>query len=155
MSRNYPLYNYQYVFQMTALEEYNDEVQKPKIFFPKRYFMTLMLFMGMANAYIMRTNMSVAIVAMVNQTFARGDSEIDVTECVNQPTIQEVINDGEFNWTSEKQGYILSSFFVGYVITQVGFLFLIFEFSIATTFSENYLRSRPKPHQIFQNFMKA
>lgn len=29
---------------------------------------TLMLFMGMANAYIMRTNMSVAIVAMVNHT---------------------------------------------------------------------------------------
>lgn len=30
--------------------------------------MTFMLFLGMANAYIMRTNMSVAIVAMVNHT---------------------------------------------------------------------------------------
>jgi len=27
-----------------------------------------MLFLGMANAYVMRTNMSVAIVAMVNHT---------------------------------------------------------------------------------------
>lgn len=32
-----------------------------------RHFVTLMLFMGMANAYVMRTNMSVAIVAMVKQ----------------------------------------------------------------------------------------
>lgn len=32
-----------------------------------RHFVTLMLFMGMANAYVMRTNMSVAIVAMVRQ----------------------------------------------------------------------------------------
>ncbi|XP_025835794.1 putative inorganic phosphate cotransporter [Agrilus planipennis] len=31
-----------------------------------RHFTVFMLFLGMANAYIMRTNMSVAIVAMVN-----------------------------------------------------------------------------------------
>lgn len=45
-----------------------------------------MLFLGMANAYVMRTNMSVAIVAMVNQTAIRilGDSHDDAgvdTEC--------------------------------------------------------------------------
>lgn len=33
-----------------------------------RHVVTFMLFLGMANAYIMRTNMSVAIVAMVNHT---------------------------------------------------------------------------------------
>lgn len=106
---------------MTALEAYDNdkEVEKPRLFFPTRYFMTLMLFMGMANAYIMRTNMSVAIVAMVNQTYAQGDSGVIINECVNQPEIKEVINDGQFNWSSEKQGYILSSFFVGYVVTQV------------------------------------
>lgn len=31
-----------------------------------RHYMTFMLFLGMANAYVMRTNMSVAIVAMVS-----------------------------------------------------------------------------------------
>jgi MFS transporter, ACS family, solute carrier family 17 (sodium-dependent inorganic phosphate cotransporter), member 5 len=36
--------------------------------FGTRHFVTFMLFLGMANAYIMRTNMSVAIVAMVNHT---------------------------------------------------------------------------------------
>lgn len=39
---------------------------------------TLMIFFGMANAYIMRTNMSVAIVAMVNH------SAIQDTENVRQ-----------------------------------------------------------------------
>jgi len=34
----------------------------------KRHIVTFLIFLGMANAYIMRTNMSVAIVAMVNHT---------------------------------------------------------------------------------------
>ena len=34
-----------------------------------RHYMTFMLFLGMANAYVMRTNMSVAIVAMVSDYF--------------------------------------------------------------------------------------
>lgn len=37
-----------------------------------RHIVTFMLFLGMANAYVMRTNMSVAIVAMVNHTATAG-----------------------------------------------------------------------------------
>lgn len=33
--------------------------------FGTRHYMTFMLFLGMANAYVMRTNMSIAIVSMV------------------------------------------------------------------------------------------
>lgn len=40
-----------------------------------------MLFLGMANAYIMRTNMSVAIVAMVNHTALPTIHEATDTEC--------------------------------------------------------------------------
>lgn len=42
---------------------------------------TFMLFLGMANAYVMRTNMSVAIVAMVNQTALPRDSTEKDDEC--------------------------------------------------------------------------
>jgi hypothetical protein len=40
-----------------------------------------MLFLGMANAYIMRTNMSVAIVAMVNHTALPKDDTVLDDEC--------------------------------------------------------------------------
>ena len=43
--------------------------------FGSRHLVTFMLFLGMANAYIMRTNMSVAIVAMVNHTAAASEDE--------------------------------------------------------------------------------
>lgn len=46
-----------------------------------------MLFLGMANAYVMRTNMSVAIVAMVNHTALTDQDEHDVltNECGDEP----------------------------------------------------------------------
>lgn len=44
-----------------------------------------MLFLGMANAYVMRTNMSVAIVAMVNHTAISVDQDDKFDdECPNQ-----------------------------------------------------------------------
>lgn len=39
-----------------------------------------MLFLGMANAYVMRTNMSVAIVAMVNHTYIDENSHGEVVD---------------------------------------------------------------------------
>lgn len=43
----------------------NDKKIKISEMFGKRHYMTFMLFLGMANAYVMRTNMSIAIVSMV------------------------------------------------------------------------------------------
>lgn len=48
-----------------------------------RHFVTFMLFLGMANAYVMRTNMSVAIVAMVNHTALEVETELVDDECDN------------------------------------------------------------------------
>ena len=51
-----------------------------------------MLFLGMANAYIMRTNMSVAIVAMVNQSAILEDAIHADSECPadHTPSTDEV-----------------------------------------------------------------
>lgn len=49
--------------------------------------MTAMLFLGMANAYVMRTNMSVAIVAMVNHTALPKHPAVVVDECGSGPTL--------------------------------------------------------------------
>ncbi|XP_017780119.1 PREDICTED: putative inorganic phosphate cotransporter isoform X2 [Nicrophorus vespilloides] len=113
----------------TAIEaEQEQHYEKPKSCFGTRHMVTLMLFLGMANAYIMRTNMSVAIVAMVNNTALNmigehSDEPID-DECGIVEDEEEVDPphlDGEFLWDFDQQGYILSSFFYGYVITQIPF----------------------------------
>lgn len=48
-----------------------------------------MLFLGMANAYVMRTNMSVAIVAMVNHTAITEDHDIPTSECGYENAVNE------------------------------------------------------------------
>lgn len=52
--------------------------------------MTLMLFFGMANAYVMRTNMSVAIVAMVNHTAVNDGHDVNLNECEDRLVIEQV-----------------------------------------------------------------
>ncbi|XP_054274203.1 putative inorganic phosphate cotransporter isoform X1 [Macrosteles quadrilineatus] len=91
-----------------------------------RHVVTAMLFLGMANAYVMRTNMSVAIVAMVNHTALPKHPAVVVDECGSGPTLNNgthhaTMQDGEFVWDTTLQGYILSSFFYGYVLTQIPF----------------------------------
>ncbi|KAH8386997.1 hypothetical protein KR093_003993 [Drosophila rubida] len=83
-----------------------------------RFWVTIMLLLGMANAYVMRTNMSVAIVAMVNHTAIQGETTDNETDTSGR-------QDGEFNWSYKLQGYILACFFYGYVVTQIPFGFLI------------------------------
>lgn len=82
-----------------------------------------MLFLGMANAYVMRTNMSVAIVAMVNHTALDAVAEVVDDECpeTDYGNQTHTTQDGDYAWTTSTQGYILSSFFYGYVITQIPF----------------------------------
>ncbi|XP_049819870.1 putative inorganic phosphate cotransporter isoform X2 [Aethina tumida] len=109
------------------ISHYDDD--KPKGLFGARHFVTFMLFLGMANAYIMRTNMSVAIVAMVNHTAVNekhsGNSSesdpIDLECGAVTTTTDKNEPDGEFVWDTDVQGYVLSSFFYGYVITQIPF----------------------------------
>ncbi|XP_016977009.1 putative inorganic phosphate cotransporter [Drosophila rhopaloa] len=90
-----------------------------------RFFVILMLFSGMANAYVMRTNMSVAIVVMVNHT-AISDPDLESgSEDPRNSEAESQSQDGEFVWSYKLQGYILSSFFYGYVITQIPFGLMI------------------------------
>ncbi|KAF7268749.1 hypothetical protein GWI33_018101 [Rhynchophorus ferrugineus] len=112
----------------TVFQTENLQKKKQKGWFGTRHFVTFMLALGMANAYVMRTNMSVAIVAMVNHTAIAIDDhsdtdDVSVTECGVQ--INSSVNqhdpeaDGEFEWQTDVQAYVLSAFFYGYVITQI------------------------------------
>ena len=62
-------------------------------FLPKRYMVAMLSFLGFANIYAMRVNLSVAIAVMVaNQTVIRDGKE------VQEPA--------EFSWSTEIQGKI-------------------------------------------------
>ncbi|KAK6173305.1 hypothetical protein SNE40_016781 [Patella caerulea] len=79
---------------------------------PKRYIVAFMAFLGFANTYALRVNLSVAIVAMTNN------------RTIHINNTYRVVKSPDYDWDLELQGHILSSFFWGYIITQLpgGFL---------------------------------
>ncbi|XP_066917804.1 sialin-like [Clytia hemisphaerica] len=74
---------------------------------PKRYLVAIMAFFGFVNVYALRVNLSVAMVAMVSNRTAK---YANGTEYTVSP---------ELDWSPKLQGFVLSSFFYGYIITQI------------------------------------
>ncbi|XP_046664263.1 vesicular glutamate transporter 2-like isoform X2 [Homalodisca vitripennis] len=72
----------------------------------RRHLVTFLAFLGFFNVYTLRVNLSVAIVAM--------NSPYNVT--LDNGTIVEK---QDFDWDSKTQGFVLSSFFYGYIATQI------------------------------------
>lgn len=91
--------------------------------FPKaRHIFGLMGFLGFAVVYAMRVNLSVAIVAMVNQTaIPHTNKTIKDATCPSNAwhNNTEAVAEGEFEWDEATQGIVLGSFFYGYILTQV------------------------------------
>ncbi|XP_006816975.1 sialin-like [Saccoglossus kowalevskii] len=84
-----------------------------------RHVLAIWLFFGMLNAYTMRTNLSVAIVAMVNSTGQDSDAQASADECGINATDTEEEETGDFNWSSYQQGVLLGAFYYGYTIMQI------------------------------------
>ncbi|CAI9737167.1 sialinsialin-like [Octopus vulgaris] len=72
-------------------------------YIPKRYILACMAFLGFANIYSLRVILSVAMVAINSNITADNETSMDP----------------EFHYDSELQGMILSSFFYGYIVTQL------------------------------------
>ncbi|CAG9774089.1 unnamed protein product [Ceutorhynchus assimilis] len=95
-------------------------VEDTKSLLKCRYILAFLGFFGFANVYAMRVNLSVAIVAMVNQTAtATQNGVIDSCPTPNSSTISTSYSEGEFNWDEKTQGIVLGAFFYGYVVTQI------------------------------------
>lgn len=65
-----------------------------------------MAFLGLFNIYALRVNLSVAVVAMTEKREITNKHGIDVYE-------------KHFDWNSKEKGLIASSFFYGYLLTQI------------------------------------
>ena len=69
----------------------NDRTSSSGIYVPRRYILVALSCLGFANIYALRVNLSVALVAMVNSTFANANSEYKSHECeVNRTSVEEV-----------------------------------------------------------------
>ncbi|KAG5677147.1 hypothetical protein PVAND_006929 [Polypedilum vanderplanki] len=88
-------------------KSWNDELFDPTpIWKRRRYFVVFMAFLGLFNVYALRSNLNVAIVSMTdNRTIEHPD---------NTTTYEQY-----FNWNSKEKGYALSSFYYGYLCTQI------------------------------------
>ncbi|OQV14443.1 Sialin [Hypsibius exemplaris] len=99
-----------------------DEVRPKTPWISSRSMFCVLSFLGFFNAYSLRVNLSVAIVAMVNVTVAPSDAgnttAIDVCPSGNSTPSHSPTNNGGFDWDSNIQGVILGSFFYGYICTQ-------------------------------------
>ncbi|KAJ8946672.1 hypothetical protein NQ318_019987 [Aromia moschata] len=72
----------------------------------RRYVVAILAFFGFFNAYSLRVNLSIAVIAM---------TELKNVTLTNGTVVQE----REFDWDTKLQGYVLSSFFYGYITTQL------------------------------------
>ncbi|CAH1775915.1 unnamed protein product [Owenia fusiformis] len=85
----------------------------------QRYVLAIMGFLGFVTAYSLRVNFNVALVAMVNYTTVDNVTSDDCPVPKNLNSTAEPAKAGEFNWTEYTQGVLLSSFFYGYICTNV------------------------------------
>jgi len=82
----------------------------------------IMTFFGFFIVMILRGTLSVAIVAMVNQTTV---TEMDIAmtnvsdhdQCPRDPEVK--YEGGEFNWDKNQQAILLAAFYYGYLFTPV------------------------------------
>jgi len=110
----------QSLINSSELEEIKKNIRFPSC----RVIFSFMMCFGFVNVYMLRVNLSVALVAMVNSTFVRGKANAtNAQECPgpNVSTLPDSLTStsGEFDWDNATQGYILSSFFYGYILTQL------------------------------------
>ncbi|XP_012273084.1 vesicular glutamate transporter 2 [Orussus abietinus] len=89
-----------------AMEYELEESPSWKFWKKRRYVVGILAFFGFFNSYILRVNLSVAIVAMT-----ANNSRVDENG--------EIYYEQEFPWDSKIQGLVLSSFFYGYISTQL------------------------------------
>ncbi|XP_064653170.1 sialin-like [Lineus longissimus] len=88
--------------------------------FQQRYILSCLAFFGFFNVFALRVNLSVALVAMVNQTKLRlSVNTSDECDYERKNQTDPLNSRGEFNWSPETQELILAAFYYGYIITQI------------------------------------
>ena len=108
----------------------------PKFMFSSRFLLTIMATLGYCLQYMLKINLGIAIVCMVNNTaiksFTNSNEQsfnLDTNDSYNHLENDQLCKEyhstksnsfeGEFIWSKSLQGFLLGSYFWGYIITQV------------------------------------
>ncbi|GMS91194.1 hypothetical protein PENTCL1PPCAC_13369 [Pristionchus entomophagus] len=105
------------------------ELARPPLFPSTRFALAIACFLGSAVVYMLRTSLSMAIVCMVNKP-PKNDTlnkcapdgvspATDLLGGFNNATPTAEPRTFEFDWTTETEGAVMSSFFYGYLFSQV------------------------------------
>lgn len=86
-----------------------------------RYNLAILAFFGFFILYALRVNLSVALVDMVDSNTTLADNRTS-KECAEHSARVQVPHSQtgkKYQWDAETQGWILGSFFYGYIVTQI------------------------------------
>uniref|UniRef100_A0A8C9D8I4 Sialin n=1 Tax=Panthera leo TaxID=9689 RepID=A0A8C9D8I4_PANLE len=86
-----------------------------------RYNLAVLAFFGFFVLYALRVNLSVALVDMIDSNTTLADNKTS-KECAEHSAPIKVLHNQtgkRYQWDAETQGWILGSFFYGYIITQI------------------------------------
>lgn len=93
---------------------------KEQGYLPRRYVVAIMAFLGMVCNYMLRVNINLTIVSMVKGSNSSQDSNSAMEVCnYTDSGDHSDEEEGEFEWDEFTQSLITSSFFMGYLWTQV------------------------------------
>ncbi|XP_022662404.1 sialin-like [Varroa destructor] len=86
-----------------------------------RYVFLLLGFTGFSCIFVLRVNLHVAIVSMVNHTaIYKTVTKSDCYKDFNHSITEDIIHsDGPFEWSPITQGLVLGSYFWGYILTPI------------------------------------
>ncbi|XP_025907065.1 sialin isoform X3 [Nothoprocta perdicaria] len=86
-----------------------------------RYNLALLAFFGFFLLYALRVNLSVALVDMVepNTSLAKNTTSNVCPEHSSTINVPRNTSGKKYSWDADTQGWILGSFFYGYIITQI------------------------------------
>ncbi|KAF8357979.1 slc-17.2 [Pristionchus pacificus] len=108
----------------------NAELTRPALVPSTRFALAIACFLGSAVVYMLRTSLSMAIVCMINkppknETANKCDPDpvgtspaADLGDIINATTAAPPPQ-YEFDWSTEQEGMVMSSFFYGYLFSQV------------------------------------
>ncbi|XP_046734067.1 putative inorganic phosphate cotransporter [Diprion similis] len=86
----------------------------------QRWILAVMGCLAAANAFMMRTCLSVAITEMVAKTETSNDTSLDDTCPASESTLSSTPStSGTYEWSEYTQGIILSSYAWGYIVAQI------------------------------------